>query len=191
MVPNHQPDKVHSKFSSPRKPSVGYRDRTTTQHSREYPSLMEIQPTPKFSTKKEIVWPLSLLDVGAWCAPGSHDWRIGRTKLREINGARKETWICWRGQKKQYIPYRFGLSMGEVFKKTLKKPSGFAFYAGQLQPGPSKTSGFSTISHLWQQTCLSDPVTGDIHNVLSALQCGTPRKLSWLTTRTKIHGGYN
>ena len=170
--------------------SVGYRDRTTTQHSRD-PSLMEIQPTPKFSTKKEIVWPLSLLDVGAWCAPGSHDWRIGRTKLREINGARKETWICWRGQKKQYIPYSFGLSMGEVFKKTLKKPSGFAFYAGQLQPGPSKTSGFSTISHLWQQTCLSDPVTGDIHNVLSALQCGTPRKLSWLTTRTKIHGGYN
>ena len=45
--------------------SVGYRDRTTTQHSRD-PSLMEIQPTPpKFSTKKEIVWPLSLLDVGA------------------------------------------------------------------------------------------------------------------------------
>jgi hypothetical protein len=73
--------------------SVGYRDRTTTQHSREYPSLMEIQPTPKFSTKKEIVWPLSLLDVGAWWAPGSLDWRIGRTKRKEINGTRKEIYI--------------------------------------------------------------------------------------------------
>ena len=69
--------------------SVGDRDRTTTQHSND-PNLMEIQPTPPtFSTQKEIVWPLSLLDVG------SLDWRLNwQDKAEGINGARKETWIC-------------------------------------------------------------------------------------------------
>ena len=39
-------------------------------------------------------------------------------------------------KKTQYIPYRFGLSMGKVYNK--KKPSGFAFYAGELQSRASK-----------------------------------------------------